>query len=174
MKNEIKAIVLIIISLLTACSSTKIPQSNSLNSRYQEEQPALSGDGRWLAFVTNRDGKNQIVLYNLQQNKFVELPNLNSSDAIAENPSLSRTGRYLVYLSTVQNTPQIFLYDRATNRSEILTKNYRHWLRNPHISPDGRYIVFETSRRGQWDLEVLDRGFNIELDIPDGSIISDQ
>jgi Tol biopolymer transport system component len=168
------AIILIIISFLTACSSTTIPQSNSLNSRYQEEQPALSGNGRWLAFVTNRDGRSQIVLYDLQQAQFVQLPNLNPSDAIAQSPSLSRTGRYLVYLSTIQGSPQIFLYDRATERSEILTKNYRHWLRNPHISPDGRYIVFETSRRGQWDLEVLDRGFNIELDIPDGSIISDQ
>ncbi|NES19777.1 MAG: biopolymer transporter Tol, partial [Symploca sp. SIO3E6] len=25
------------------------------------------------------------------------------------------------------------------------------------------------SRRGQWDIEVLDRGPNIELDIPDGT-----
>jgi len=37
------------------------------------------------------------------------------------------------------------------------------------ISPDGRFIVFESGSRGQWDIEVLDRGSNIELDIPDGA-----
>ena len=42
-------------------------------------------------------------------------------------------------------------------------------MRNPQISADGRYIVFETARRGQWDIEVLDRGPLIELDIPDGT-----
>jgi len=35
--------------------------------------------------------------------------------------------------------------------------------------PDGRFIVFESGSRGQWDIEVLDRGSNIELDIPDGA-----
>ncbi|NJL84608.1 MAG: hypothetical protein HC890_19835, partial [Chloroflexaceae bacterium] len=43
---------------------------------------------------------------------------------------------------------------------------YRSWLRHPAVSPDGRYIVFETSRRGQWDVEILDRGPNVELDLP--------
>jgi hypothetical protein len=28
--------------------------------------------------------------------------------------------------------------------------------------------VFESGDHGQWDIEVLDRGPNIELDIPDG------
>ncbi len=39
------------------------------------------------------------------------------------------------------------------------------------MSPDGEFISFESSRRGQWDIEVVDRGSNIELDIPDGSPI---
>jgi len=37
-----------------------------------------------------------------------------------------------------------------------------------NISPDGRYIVFESGSRG-WDIEVLDRGSNIELDIRNGA-----
>jgi len=34
-------------------------------------------------------------------------------------------------------------------------------LRNPSISPDGRYIVFESGSRGQWDIEVLDRDLTL-------------
>ncbi len=144
----------------------------SLNSRYHDEQPALSGDGRWLVFISNRHGTSEILFYDLTQKRFVELKNLNRKGAIAESPSVSRTGRYITYISSFQGKPDILLYDRATQRSDILTQGYRHWVRNPQISPDGRYIVFETARRGQWDIEVLDRGPYIELDIPDGTLVS--
>lgn len=154
---------------LTACSGSNLQMGAApLDSRYNDEQPALSGDGRWLAFVSNRNGSNQILLYNLQERQFVQVMGLTPNSAIADSPSLSQTGRYLVYIFNFQGRSDIALYDRATKRSEILTRGYRSWLRNPHISSDGRYIVFETAKRGQWDIEVLDRGPFVELDLPDG------
>lgn len=158
-----------ITGLVTACSPANLPQEPAvLNSRYTNEQPALSGDGQFVAFVSNRDGDRKIVMYDLQKRHFVDLPGLNRPDAIAENPSLSRTGRYIVYIASDRGRPEVELYDRVTRRSEAITLGYRGWVRNPSISPDGRYIAFETSRRGQWDIEVLDRGSNIELDVSDG------
>lgn len=163
-----------LIGLLTACGSWSRPSAiATLNSRYNDQQPALSGDGRLIAFVSDRNGKSEILVYDWQQQSLVDLPGLNRTNAIATSPSLSRTGRYLVYISSETGRPDIVLYDRVTQRSEFLTINYRNWLQNPKISPDGRYIVFETSRRGQWDIEVLDRGDRIELDIPDGSPVLD-
>lgn len=144
----------------------------TLNSRYHDEQPALSGDGRWLAFISNRHGTSELLVYDLNAQQFVDLPNLNQQNIIYESPSLSRTGRYIVFLSSPLGKPDIILYDRATKRSDILTQGYRHWVRNPHISPDGRYIVFESARRGQWDIEVLDRGPYIELDLADGELVN--
>lgn len=164
----------VLLSFLTACNWIEPPQTpTTLNSRYNDEQPALSGDGRWLALVSNRHGSSEILLYDLRFKKFEPLPGLNRSDTVVESPSLSQTGRYLVYIASLQGRPQIVLYDRITKRGELLSQTYRSWLRNPQISPDGRYIVFETSRRGQWDIEVLDRGDRIELDIPDGSPVLD-
>lgn len=158
------------IALLSACGvSNPSLGSGQLDSRFHDEQPALSGDGRWLALVSNRNGINQILLYDLQTQRFVSTDGLNQNRAIAESPSLSRTGRYLAYVINLEGRSEIALYDRATRRSELLTQGYRSWLRNPQISPEGRYIVFETARRGQWDVEVLDRGPLIELDIPDGT-----
>jgi len=78
-----------------------------------------------------------------------------------------------VYLVSREGRPEIALYDRIVEETEILTESYRHWVRNPDIDLDGRYIVFETARRGQWDVEVLDRGPEVELDIPDGTRIYD-
>ena len=156
--------------LLTACESgAQAIDPATIESRYQDEQPALSGDGHLLAFVSNRSGSSQILLYDLEHQQFIR--SLNPQRAVFESPGLSRTGRYLTYVSSPQGRPEIFLLDRVTQRSEVLTHGYRSLLRNPHISADGRYIVFETARRGQWDIEVLDRGQNIELDIPDGSPI---
>jgi Tol biopolymer transport system component len=154
--------------MLGGCNSGNISSlSSSLNSRYNDEQPALSGDGRWLAMVSNRYGRREILLYDLQQQVFVPLPGLNFGTAITDSPSLSRTGRYIVYISSIQGRPDIFLYDRATKQTQLITQGYRSWLRNPKLSPDGRYIVFETARRGQWDLEIIDLGPNIELDLVD-------
>ncbi|HEY9650412.1 MAG TPA: biopolymer transporter Tol [Coleofasciculaceae cyanobacterium] len=159
--------------LVVACSSVPpIQEPTTLNSRYTDEQPTLSGNGRFVAFVSNRNGDRKLVMYDLQQRQFVALPNLNRPNAIAETPSLSRTGRYIVYMVSNQGRSELELYDRATQRSQTLTNGYRAWVRNPSISPDGRYVVFETSRRGQWDIEVLDRGPTAEPDVPDGSTFS--
>ncbi len=168
---------LILTGTVVACSPANRPgeianpiqEPAALNSRYTDEQPALSGNGQFVAFVSNRDGDRKLVMYDLLNRQFVELLRLNQPEAIAESPSVSRTGRYITYIGSDRGRPELELYDRATKRSEILTTGYRGWVRNPSISPDGRYIVFETSRRGQWDIEMLDRGPNIEPDIPDGS-----
>jgi len=73
-----------------------------MNSRYNDEQPVLSGDGRWLAMVSNRYGRREVLLYDLQEQSFVELPNLTLGNAITDSPSLSRTGRYIAYISSIQ------------------------------------------------------------------------
>lgn len=166
------AIALAGLSLVGGCNSSIVNQAfMPLNSRYNDQEPALSGDGKWLAFVSNRNGKNGIIIYNLETKTISNLPGLDTRSAISQSPSLSYTGRYIVYISTFQGRPDLILYDRATQSSQFLTKGYRSWLRNPHISPDGRYIVFETARRGQWDIEVLDRGPFVELDLPEGAPI---
>ncbi|MBD2578861.1 PD40 domain-containing protein [Oscillatoria sp. FACHB-1406] len=167
------AIALTLLSLTVGCQTPDAPiGSTSLNSRYNDEQPALSGDGRWLAFVSNRNGRSEILVYDRRQKRFVQLPGLLVQDAIAQSPSLSLTGRYMTYLINNQGRADLALYDRAIGRSQILSGNYRSWIANPKISPNGRYIVFESARKGQWDIEVLDRGPEIELDIPEGSPVN--
>lgn len=173
LQNKIRWSLIFSLTLVTSCSSDNIPIGPvSLNSRFTEEQPTLSGNGRFLAFISNRNGAHQLLVYDLQQQEFVRIPRLNRPDTIVESPSLSYTARYVAYLTSDQGRPVVGLYDRIAQQSQILTPIYRGWIRNASISPDGRYVVFETSARGQWDIEVLDRGPNIELDIPNGAPIN--
>lgn len=160
-------------SLLISCAADNIPMGvTSLNSRYTEEQPAISGNGRFLAFISNRSRSQQLLVYDLENQSFIPTPGLNRQSVVAESPSLSHTGRYICYITSDQGRPVVALYDRASQQSQILTPTYRGWVRNPSISPDGRYVAFESSSRGQWDIEVLDRGPTIELDIPNGARVS--
>ncbi|KOP24918.1 hypothetical protein AMR41_15900 [Hapalosiphon sp. MRB220] len=172
-RNCVWSLIFGLTGLLVACSPDNIPiGSNSLNSRYTEEQPSLSGNGRILALVSTRNGTHQILLYDLQQQTFLPTSRLNRPGTIVESPSLSYNGRYIAYITSDQGRPVVALYDRATQQSQIVTPTYRGWVRNPNISPDGRYVVFETASRGQWDVEVLDRGPEIELDIPNGAAVA--
>lgn len=156
-------------SLLVGCNPTEVPVGpRSINSRYTDEQPSLSANGRFLAFVSNRNGSRNIWLYDLQEQQFVDLSGLNRQDAIADSPSVSNTARYLVYLANNQGRPAVVIYDRITRGSQVLYQAYQGWIRRPRISPDGRYVVFESGNRGQWDIEAIDRGPNIELDLLDG------
>ncbi|MDJ1185669.1 TolB family protein [Roseofilum casamattae] len=159
--------------VLGGCQPTSTPIGPEvMNSRYRDEQPSLSGSGEYVAFVSNRDRRQQIFLYHLTRRQFVQLPRLHQPNAIVESPSISYNARYLVYLSSIRGKPEIVLYDRVTRRQEALTLAYPGWVRNPSLSPDGRYVVFETDRRGQWDVEIIDRGPNVELDMPDGKAIA--
>jgi len=161
-----------LIVLIVSCTpgGDVIISTGALNSRYTEEQPALSGNGRYLAYVSNRAESRNILLYDLQLQQLVALPRLNRRETIVEHPSISYTGRYIVYVTSDRGRPILVLYDRVTRTPQILNQWYQGWVRNPSISSDGRFVVFEGSSRGQWDIEVLDRGTNVELDLPDSPL----
>ncbi|MGB3514547.1 MAG: biopolymer transporter Tol [Microcoleaceae cyanobacterium] len=121
-------------SLLISCNTyNRLDVNMALNSLYTDEQPALSGNGRFLAFVSNRNGKRNILLYDLQQRRFVDIQRLNRRDAIAESPSISNNAHYIVYTASDSGRPEIELYDRLTNRWEVITLGYRGWLINHSI-----------------------------------------
>jgi len=93
---------LVLLSPVVLLSALEI----QLLSRYTDEQPALSGNRRFLAFVSNRNGS-RILMYDLQQQHLISLPRLNRRESIAESPSLSQDATLLILPVTKQNLDTI-------------------------------------------------------------------
>jgi Tol biopolymer transport system component len=136
---------------------------SSLNSAFSENSPALAG--RWLAFVSDRRGSQDVLLYDIQDRRMVELPELNAFDTIAASPSLSEDGRWIAFSASRQGRTDIYLYDRTTRQLRNLTQTLQLETRNPQMSADGSRIVFEIERSGQWDIAVYTREGQ-PIDIP--------
>ncbi|MEB3311129.1 MAG: Tol biopolymer transporter periplasmic protein [Snowella sp.] len=155
----------IVTSLLSGCGGypryLNFPFDNagrSLNSAAEEFTPQVSGT--YIVFVSDRNGSQGIYLFNAQTRRLMDLPGLNSLDAIASHPAISEDGRYIVFTASRQGKSDIYLYDRETQQKRDLTPDLNAETRNPTISADGDRIAFEVAQNGQWDIRVIDRSGN--------------
>jgi len=138
------------------------PGGRGLNSPFDERTPDVAG--RYLVFVSERQRRQDIYLYDLRTNQIVDLPGLNTLTVLASDPDVSRDGRYIVFVGNRQDRSGIYLYDRQTRQVRELAKNLNASVRQPTISADGSRIAFEASINGQWDILVYTRsGQPIEL-----------
>ena len=150
-----------ILTLISGCQGNLLTQPEiipgGINSNSTEEYPAYSQNGRYLAFASDRRGRRDIFLYDLESRQLVSLPNLNRRDSAQDQPSLSADGRYIAYISTERGRTDVFVYDRSSQRSELLTANIRGSTKQPTISGDGSQVAFQTSQLGQWKISIVSR-----------------
>jgi hypothetical protein len=155
--------------------SAKVVALPGLNSDADEREVAISRNGRWLAFVTNRsggEGLSDIALYDRESQALVDLPGLNSPHREL-NPALSADGRWLAFVSDRpggQGGKDVFLYDRLTAAQvELPELNSVAHEQTPCLSPDGRYLAFvseRTSGAGERDIYLYDRELRRPLSTP--------
>ncbi len=161
-RSLLLSVVITLAGSLTSCSSSarllNFPfdrAGRSLNSPASDLSPQVSG--RYIVFVSDRRGSQDIYLYDANERRLIELPGLNSLDAIASHPSVSQDGRTIVFAATREGRSGIYLYNRDTNQLRNLTETLQAEVRNPTISADGSKIAFESSENGQWDIVIYDR-----------------
>ncbi len=132
---------------------------------FDETDPNLSANGRYLVFSSNRDSSHNVYLYDLEGRRLLNLPGLNSEQFTATQPAVSNNGRFIVFVSNRLGKSEIFLYDRDTRGFENISRGNPGDVRNPSISGDGRTIAYEQNSLGQWDVEVYVRGENAPRDV---------
>jgi Tol biopolymer transport system component len=141
-----------------------LPKLNS--PAYEDRLPALSGDGRWLAFTSNRKdgvGLTDVYLYDRRDAKLVDLAPVNSRYQDTE-PSLSADGNLIAFTSDRpggRGGRDIYLFDRAAGKLLSLPGlNTPAHEYSPSLSPDGRFIAFVSERlggEGERDIYLYDR-----------------
>jgi Tol biopolymer transport system component len=118
------------------------PEARPITSQAKEDgHPALSPDGRWLAYVSARDGVGRLMLRDLASG---EERALTSGEHVALYPTWSPDSRALAFTWGASDDHNVFvLRDVATPGAEpvALTRWSFDDLR-PTFSPDGRWIAF--------------------------------
>jgi Tol biopolymer transport system component len=130
--------------------------------------PALSGDGRYVVFLSDATNlvpsdENDIldVFVHDRYTRQTSLVSVSSQgdqgDGEPSRPSISSDGRYVVFSSDATNlipgdvngTSDVFLHDRYKRETELISissngeqGNTNSFTRRPSISADGRYVVF--------------------------------
>jgi Tol biopolymer transport system component len=149
---------------VTAKKLLDLPNLNT--QTHDERMPALSGDGRFLAFTSNAKGGvglTDVYLYDRKESKFLALPEMNSKHMDVE-PSLSADGQLIAFVSDRPGGSggrDIYLYDRAAGKLLPLPGlNSTAHEQSPSLSPDGRFLAFVSERiggEGERDLYLYDR-----------------
>ena len=155
------SLVVALVSLLASCTSygriVNFPfdqAGRGLNSPTSELNPHLAVG--YLVFISDRRGSQDVYLYDTNARSLINLPGLNSLDAIASEPVISEDGNTIVFTATREGRSGIYIYNRKTEQLRNFTANLRAQVRHPTISADGKIIAFESSQNGQWDIVVYD------------------
>ncbi len=113
---------------------------------YLAVQPAVSADGKWLAFSGSRDGEGAMDIW-VQPRAGGTARQLTNDIAGAQDPSFSPDGASIVYRSD-SNGGQVLTVPVAGGRPRFIAASGRR----PKYSPDGERIAYWTGPEGSNDL----------------------
>jgi hypothetical protein len=133
--------------------------------------PALSGNGRYLASVLESGGRARLVLQEQPGGAVVPLRHWRGREPHS-SPALSWNGRYVAGL--VQQGPQrlALLEDRLTGRLLRLRLPGQGSPTRLSLAPDATSLAVQLVQQGQWRVEVLDLSGVLEPDRPGASRVS--
>ena len=112
------------------------------------EGMALSRDGRWLAFDTNRGGRQAIYRVSLSGGEPEPLSAGSGDDFM---PSWSPEGREIAYYGFREGRRQLFVMPVDGGAPSAVAPDSAN-QRFPDWAPDGRQLVFHSDRTGRFEL----------------------
>jgi TolB protein len=127
-----------------------------------EESPRWSPDGKQLAFVSTRDGQQELYVAELpsplpragEGGQVKNIKRLTSEVAADTNPSWSPDGKQLAFASHRHGNWEILAMNADGSNVRRLTNHpaMDYW---PVWSPDGKRIAFTSNRDGNYEIYVM-------------------
>ena len=143
---------------LTGCMGTMPQPVFPLDRRLEELGPshAPSLAGPWLALISNRGGRDQVVLLNVDDQRPVPLPGLNRPDAQPLSVGVEAKGERLAVVRQLEGRTELLLYRRSLMGSQLIAMNPPGVPRRVMLRADGRELAVEVSRDGHWQVDLID------------------
>jgi|GEM_PF-1200669 len=116
--------------------------SRVIQEPMEAAEPALSPDGRRVAFISHAGGRPDLYVVDLDSGK---LQRLSDDAAMEAAPVWSPDGKRLVYQSYADGTPKLYLIDASGGTPRRLTRGQGE-ENGGVFSPDGRYLVYAEFR----------------------------
>jgi hypothetical protein len=113
--------------------------------------PAWSADGKWIAFVSERDGNREIYAMQADGTQQINLTQHPSEDW---SPAWSPDGTRIAFSSYRDGNWEIYVMGADGANPNRLTSNSAADY-GPGWSPDGRSIAFHSNRDGNWEIYVI-------------------
>ncbi len=117
-----------------------------------DTSPTWSPDGRFIAFSSDRSGYPQIYIMNSDG---LDVHRLTYTGGYNDSPVWSHRSDRIVFVSrTKSGRFDIASIDTSGTDYRILTEVGMN--ENPHFSPDGKHIIFTSTRLGSPDIYTMD------------------
>jgi TolB protein len=126
------------------------------NENQTVEALAVSSDGKWLAFDSNREGRQHIFKVKLPGGEPVQLTRDQWDDF---NPSWSGDGRFIAFHSLRTGNRDVYVMNSDGTDTRDITAYPGHGM-GPSLSPDGQRVLFISDRSGRWELHEIHRAPN--------------
>ncbi|MEB3296008.1 MAG: Tol biopolymer transporter periplasmic protein [Cyanobacteriota bacterium] len=170
---------LLLSSLVSGCDASWVSFSRrsaggtGLLDAGSRQDPALSGNGQWLATVIERNGRLSLLLQHQPDGRVVPLRQIRGHQPHS-SPTLSWNGRYVAALVQQGNQRLAVIEDRASGRLHRLTLPGERIPVRLSLAPDGQRLAVELMQEGQRRVELLDLTNLLEPDRPAGQAVGEQ
>lgn len=153
----IRPAVMVGLLLLGGCLG-QMPRPETDLDRALEQAGDSSGPslgGRWLAMISRRQGRDQVLLIDLDNRLPVALPGLNRPDAQPVAVAVDHRGERLALIRQRQERTELLLYRRSLMSSEPVPLQAAGVPRMVSLQADGRRLAVQVSRDGGWQVDLI-------------------